>query len=315
MKLLVIGDLHSRSKDLQEQNSINKFLLKTIQERNVDFVAIPGDIFDNKSPNSEEVTSFIEFFTSIPPRVTVYVIAGNHDWVDKEHAATDWIPYIRPNTYYHRDILEFTIPVGIGLTKKFLMKHCNVAESKVGPDDINLPGGSIKDFGELYDVVILGHIHKSQILKKAKPLAFHPGSPIYLNFGERNDKKGIYLLDVGDTVTYEVIETPCVQMKQILLTEPFKTLDNLNKTNENTKVKVIFKGTTCSIENLQNIQEIIKGYKSKFHEFKYEVKFEKTKTVTEDIEDNTSIKQLLENFYKQEKVDKEIQEMMNKYIL
>jgi len=308
MKVLVTGDLHIKLQYIEEQKKVNQFILNTIQNEKIGAICIAGDIFDSYNPHILEVKEVIKFFASIPEEVKVYVIAGNHEEIKRGSTALDWVTFVRTHIVYHPTLLEFNIN-----NKRFLMKHCNLEESKVGPNCINLPGGSVRDFTN-YDVVILGHIHKSQILKES-PLIFHPGSPIYLNFGERNDEKVIYLLNVtNNKVSYKTVATPAISMHQFVLTEPFDD-SVLNKLSKESKVKITFKGNTPSIKNLQRIYKIVRYCKQKFKEFKYEVVVDNPTKLNKTIDKTLNIEKLLKEFFTQEKVDPNIQKIMSQYIL
>ena len=53
--------------------------------------------------------------------------------------------------------------------------------------------------------VVLGHLHKYQILNK-EPLIYYTGSSQRIDFNEENQKKGFVVLDINDDVKYEFIE-------------------------------------------------------------------------------------------------------------
>lgn len=58
----------------------------------------------------------------------------------------------------------------------------------------NLAGLEAKHFGNLYDYIALGHIHKPQQLNAKTPI-FYSGSPIPLSFSERKNDKRILIID------------------------------------------------------------------------------------------------------------------------
>lgn len=58
----------------------------------------------------------------------------------------------------------------------------------------NLAGLEAKHFGNLYDYIALGHIHKPQQLNAKTPI-FYSGSPIPLSFSERKNDKRILVID------------------------------------------------------------------------------------------------------------------------
>jgi exonuclease SbcD len=62
----------------------------------------------------------------------------------------------------------------------------------IGQEHVLLPG-SIAD--PAFDYIALGHIHRHQILSDNPPLIY-AGSLERLDFGDENDKKGFYLIDI-----------------------------------------------------------------------------------------------------------------------
>lgn len=65
--------------------------------------------------------------------------------------------------------------------------------------------------------VILGHLHKFQILEE-KPLMFYTGSSERIDFNEENQKKGFVVLDIKDSiVNYEFVEVDAQRFLTIKL--------------------------------------------------------------------------------------------------
>jgi exonuclease SbcD len=51
----------------------------------------------------------------------------------------------------------------------------------------------------VFDYIALGHIHKGQVLNE-KPPVVYSGSLERLDFGDEDDEKGFYLVEIGDTI-------------------------------------------------------------------------------------------------------------------
>jgi exonuclease SbcD len=62
----------------------------------------------------------------------------------------------------------------------------------IGQEHMLLPGSIANP---AFDYVALGHIHKSQVLSQAPPMIYS-GSLDRLDFGDENDDKGFYLVDI-----------------------------------------------------------------------------------------------------------------------
>lgn len=59
-----------------------------------------------------------------------------------------------------------------------------------------------------WDNLILGHIHKPQVVKKSEPTAIYSGSPIPLRFSEENHKKMVLYKVEENKVDYTWVEIP-----------------------------------------------------------------------------------------------------------
>ncbi|WP_127844893.1 exonuclease subunit SbcD [Psychroflexus aestuariivivens] len=71
----------------------------------------------------------------------------------------------------------------------------------------NLAGLEAKHFGNLYDYIALGHIHKPQKLNAKTPI-FYSGSPIPLSFSERKNDKRILIIDTETDFEPQSLSVP-----------------------------------------------------------------------------------------------------------
>lgn len=89
-------------------------------------------------------------------------------------------------------------------------------------------------FGDFFNYIALGHIHKPQQVNAIKP-TFYSGSPLPLSFSERNDQKRILLLDTCETWTPKSLPIPVFRgLLKISgnLQELKNKLNNLGEPNE-----------------------------------------------------------------------------------
>lgn len=313
IKILVTGDFHINEKDLEEISTQLNIILETILSEKVDIVCMLGDIFDTKKPNANEILTFIKFINEIPENVKIYIIAGNHEWINDKESALDWVPYIRKNVIFNHSNIDFSVS-----DFKIAMRHFDVSESKIGAENISLNSNKSINLFKKYDVVLLGHIHKQQIIRYTNPLALHPGSIIHLDFAERNDSKGFFILSINNKQTpilVRNINLSPIPMKQFEINsiDDFKLLD---KESKNTKIKLIINlKDKYNLDYLNDITKLLNKYSKHFIKFKYEMIHNKNESDIPAEQKNLSINELLNLFYQKENVSKELQELINELVL
>ena len=232
-KYIVTGDLHIQEKNLVEIQEILLQIKNIVNSSEYEGIIILGDVYNHSIPTNSEIETFVTFLSNINKTKKIYLISGNHD-IYKEHNALSWIPIVFKNITYHKHCINIRIN-----SKSVMMLHTDVAESKLGPDDIQLGKTPVADYK--VDILLLGHIHKSQILKESNPVSLHPGSPYYINFGECNDKKGVYSLDISQKIKINFIPLQVVPMKQLEASNSDlnKILNIIETLSDNLKLNLI----------------------------------------------------------------------------
>lgn len=103
-------------------------------------------------------------------------------------------------------------------------------------------------FGEYFNYIALGHIHKPQRVNAAVP-TYYSGSPIPLSFSERKDEKRILLLDTEEG--WEPKSNPVPAFRSLLKVSG--TLEELQQKLENP-------GTVRDLESLLEVELIEEDY-------------------------------------------------------
>lgn len=109
----------------------------------------------------------------------------------------------------------------------FLCMHQSIEGAVVGPSDYTFKKGkdviSIADLPEHYNLILSGHIHRSQILwtKNKKIPIIYPGSTERTAFAEKEEEKGFYLIEIDNdlSVDYKFVGLPARPMIDIVLEE------------------------------------------------------------------------------------------------
>jgi len=225
-KILHIADVHIRNwKRHKEYKLVFDQLFevaKQLPENSI--ITVGGDIVHAKTDMSPELIHMVSYllFTLADIRPTV-VICGNHDTnLNNNHRLDALTPVVEakqhPNLFYLRDsgvhkigdvvinvmslldpVDKYKIADAITTKRKCLiaMYHGTIANSKVD-SGLNIAHGLDWDTFAGHDLVLLGDIHKRQVLCDNNPLIFYPGSTVQQNFGESYEGHGYAIVDCND---------------------------------------------------------------------------------------------------------------------
>lgn len=257
-KYLFISDVHL---NINRRLDITKSALKKASEiafeRKVDNIVITGDIYTSRKPHSAERDVFHMWINETRvnrPELRDYIviIPGNHDsYPDGLDAFSE---------FRRLNIEGVCVLDNMTVWEGLFLGHILLKEAKIGTQDYHVDTApALAEIINKYPALayIFGDVHKHQILS-TNPLALYVGSLIPVDFGERNDKKGVILVTVNDdfTVDYEFIEIDLLDLVQLdvdmakLDTESFDNLllsfrTSANRLNEPNRsiLKIVFRGT------------------------------------------------------------------------
>jgi DNA repair exonuclease SbcCD nuclease subunit len=119
---------------------------------------------------------------------------------------------------------------------KFLCMHQSIEGSKCGPSDYTFRGGKdvipIRDLPENYNLILSGHIHRSQILwTPNKTPIIYPGSIERTAFAEKDETKGFYEIDINaqKEISYQFKELYARPMLDVVLEKSFYSPSSLKE--------------------------------------------------------------------------------------
>lgn len=284
-KIYHVSDIHIRLYQRhKEYREVFDRLYSFLEERRNEnaIIVVSGDLFHSKTELSpESVNLGKEFLDTLSSYLPTIVFAGNHDGnMNNKHRMDSITPIIdinNTNLLYYKDsnIYEF---------KNIAFYLCSVFDEIVKPAN-ELPDNKIKIFlyhgiiGKVqieqgilentnltkdlldgYDYVLLGDIHKHQILQEKsnnKPYIAYPGSLIQQNFGESLDYHGLIEWDLNnETYTFHEIKNDYGYITINLEYDRVKEEYNIPQ-----KPRVRIKYDQCSKEFLNNyIAKLKKDY-------------------------------------------------------
>jgi len=248
MKLAVTGDIHFSAyaqdsiidglpERLGSLKAAMTNMIETCGERGVYDIAIAGDLCHNKSiihTTAQDV--MLEIFQAKEYQdMRFYIIDGNHDLSGKGSDSVSalksldtignvkWISYQSKGEMGHciEDGKVCFIPFYPGMVDYIKTKSTkgNILISHFGLNEALLSSGiSIQSPIKASDLsrfklVILGHYHLPQEMKSKKTNIYYTGSPIQLDWGEKNEEKRFLIVD---TDTLDVESVPTVGYKKYI---------------------------------------------------------------------------------------------------
>ena len=261
-----VADIHIRNwKRHKEYKEVFDKLFEELKQCPPNtIVTVGGDIVHAKTDMSPELIQMTNYFLNgladIAPTI---VICGNHDTNLNNNNRLDALTPIieasnHPNVFYLRDTGVYYIgnialsvmslldtpdkyKLADEITKphkrKFAMYHGTLMNSKTDTGMV-LAHGLDQKYFKGYDAVLLGDIHKRQLLNK-KPYTFYPGSLVQQNFGESFEDHGYALLNT-DTLECTFKDIPNQYGYYTLEVTGGQIPDNLpitSKTNVRLKVR------------------------------------------------------------------------------
>lgn len=210
--------IHSES-NLPERLHMLKNTLHQIAnyciENEIENIVIGGDILHGKSviyAIAQKV--MLEFFRDYVDRIKFIVIDGNHDVSGKGADAVSALESLgnEPNvSWIGMDKKQFGVenvlyvPHSSDMIKIIKSSSADILVSHFGLNEGKLNSGisivsdiGMKDLRGKYKLVLLGHYHKPQEIIEEEISVYYVGSPIQLDWGEKNDEKRFLVVDTND---------------------------------------------------------------------------------------------------------------------
>ena len=290
--ILHVADIHLRNwKRHTEFKEVFKKLFASVDELPENsIVTIGGDIVHAKTDMSPELINMTSYlFNELANKRPTIVICGNHDTNLNNNNRLDALTPIieannHPNLFYLRNsglyeigdiaisVMSLLDPESDYITADKLpqnktykhtvaMYHGTIANSKVD-SGLVLSHGLDWDTFANFDLVLLGDIHKRQVLCKSEPIIFYPGSLVQQNFGESFEGHGYALCDLrtkGD-IKYDFFDIPNPYGFYTLDVDSGVLPDNL-PINSKTNVRLRTKNTSAA-ETKRILATIRKQYRN-----------------------------------------------------
>lgn len=200
-----------------EQRNILKKVITYIQENNIEYLFISGDLYENEHVKKSTIEYINSLFKSIPD-TKVFISPGNHDpnikgsYYDAFEFAENVKIFKTPeiekvedenaefyglgfNSFYMKEVNIYGLDLKKGNKPKILIMHADLNGNKDENGFVYNPVSENKLNQYGFDYIALGHIHKTNFDQNEKIV--YPGSLLSLGFDELG-KHGMIVGEIED---------------------------------------------------------------------------------------------------------------------
>lgn len=184
-------------------------------------LVIGGDLLHDKSKiYSVAQNILLDFFKHYKDTLDFVVIDGNHDLSGKGAEVVSALKPLasEPNVKWITNVAEqfediLFVPNSVNMiseikkgSAKYLVSHLGLNEATLSSGISVVADLKFKNLRGRYNHVLLGHYHKPQEFGDSETMVYYVGSPVQLDWGEKNEDKRFLVVDrINDTI--ESIET------------------------------------------------------------------------------------------------------------
>lgn len=225
MKIATFADLHNgRSNDSQHKLELNMAAVDWIIDecivRKVDIVVISGDLYDNRNKiGSATLIETYNCLKKLAGHCKVIIVRGNHDMYYKEYESQSALtPF---NEIKNLNVVENFKAVTIGgrniafmpfdTDVKAIDTRYDLAFSHLEFNgaikgiEVESKGVTQDDIAKVAPMVFNGHYHLNKEYVRKEGTIISIGSPLQHDWGEYDQRKGFYVIDLDD-MSYEYAE-------------------------------------------------------------------------------------------------------------
>jgi len=275
VKLLLVGDPHIKTSNLDEAKKLSAFIYNTAITSNPDSIVFLGDLFHTHAVKRIEVETFwMETFDKLNTlNIPIISLVGNHDQIGTKEKEGFNSLNVFENKWSHVTIVNKPMILNdiayAPYTRNYteLISNCEKLYNQ-GAKELLIAHqtftGAVYDNGFYAEdgldltlipqkQIISGHIHSSQHINKC----FYPGTPKWDTMSDANKEKGLCLFEFNECGQYHIELIPTNNIVTPIIKIIVHEGDEEPTLNPNARNYLEFHGKTSWINKMK------KKYKNK----------------------------------------------------
>lgn len=290
-----------------------QWLKKLYESKNIKDIIIPGDIFHNRSEISVNTLNVAKNFFETLSDFNIYILAGNHDCYYKDRSDINSISLLsywnnihiidkEPITLKYKNKNIVLIPWATSLDKipkaDICFGHFEINSFYMNTHKICDHGTPSEVLLDKSPMIISGHFHKKSSRKYSNGTIYYLGSPYQQNFGDTDDERGVYILNLENNNLDFYPNTISPKHIKINLTQLISGLKNaeyLRSSIPNNLISLII-DTNLPSEKISLIASKIQNLNPKSFRIDYRLEESITSTTNQTDYSSIDISKSIEDF-------------------
>ena len=212
-----------------------KWAADKFENLGINEIAIPGDIFHNRSEISVKTLDVAKQFFDIFREFSLVISTGNHDCYKKMDSEIHSLSLLKEwrnitivddapmifKTAYDKTVsfIPWATSIDDMPISDIMFAHLDIVSFYQNGYHLCEKGFQTAELFKKSKYIISGHFHKRDHREYTEGTILYSGSPMQFNFGECQDSRGIHIFDL-ETETFEFIENEVSpRHKRIRVTE------------------------------------------------------------------------------------------------
>ncbi len=216
-KVLFFSDLHlGVHQNSQTWHNISlelaEWINQTMKQHKLDTIFFAGDVFHDRHEIGVSTLHVAKKFFGALKDYKIHLIPGNHDAFLSSTVEVNSVEILE-----NKNIFVYSTPTTISVNDKtvtfcpwktqikqlskvdMLVGHFEIANFKMNSTKICDHGDTSTDLLEVADHIITGHFHYREFREyDNKKYILYLGSPYEMDFGDRDQQKGVSIIDFND---------------------------------------------------------------------------------------------------------------------